>query len=199
MTHTKAIAAALNRSRLKYAHLQHSISRDNFRGKIVILGGLLQNSKETTHKWVCSLPTGTCLIVVNNGSEKSVFPLVDFLAAQQPPEQSTVFWDKQSPLWTGLPAGMMGLASCPPYRLTEPKGLTALKVLAGHRANDGSVFPLAMECRDLAGRMWLIWNLPQAPAEHDPRWDLLLRNSLLWAHRHLAVTKNRQNAKPRSA
>ena len=189
---SKIMTTALKRSGLRYVQLQHDISRDSFKGKVVILGSLIGNNLEVTRTWIRSLPADTCLIVINDGKgEKSAFALVEYLATQKPPEKGSVFLDKQSPIWTDLPADWLGLATCPPQRLTEPKGLIYLKILAGHMAIDGSVFPLAMECRDFGGRMWLIWNLPQWPDRNDPRWDLLLRNSLLWAHRHIASTKNR--------
>ena len=192
---SKIMTAALKRSGLRYTQLQHDIPRDTFEGSVVILGSLIGNNLESTRAWIGSLPAGTCLIVINNGKgEKSAFSLVEYLATQKPPEKSSVFWDKHSPIWTDLSADWMDLTTCPPQRLAEPKGLTSLKILAGHMAEDGSVYPLVMQCTDFGGRRWLIWNLPQLPAENDPRWDLLLRNSLFWAHRHISADKSRQSA-----
>ncbi len=192
---SKITTATLNRSGLGYVQLQHDMARGSFKGNVVILGSLVGENREVTRRWIGSLPAGTCLVVVNDGADKeSAFWLVEYLKAEKPLEKSSVFWDRHSPIWTDLAADWMGLAICPPRRLAEPKGLTALKILAGHMAEDGSVYPLVMECTDFGGRRWLIWNLPQLPAENDPRWDLLLRNSLLWAQSQIQPVKSPENA-----
>ena len=188
---SEAMTAVLKRNGLEYTQLQHDIARDRFKGRVVLLGSLIGKSREATEKWIRSLPAGTCVIVVNDAAAKeSGFALIEYLRAQEQPEKSEAFVDKASRVWTDLPADWLGLATCPSHRLAEPKGLTALKVLAGHKGEDGSVYPLMMECKDFGARRWLIWNLPEPPAENDPRWDLLLRNSLLWAQSRISKEKN---------
>lgn len=192
---SKIMTAALKRSGLQYVQLQHDLARGSFRGRVVILGSLIGENLASTRQWIASLPAGTCVIVVNDGGgEKSAFSLIEYLRAKEPPEESMVFIEKRSLVWTDLSADWLGVARCPAERLVEPKGLTSLKILAGQMGEDGSVYPLVMECKDFGGRRWLIWNLPELPAENDPRWDLLLRNSLLWAQKYISTDKGQQSA-----
>ena len=185
-----ALAGALRRSALTCAPLERGPVREAFKGDVVILGGLLNGRLEQTAQWVHLLPSGTCLIVVNDGSAgASAFSLVKFLAEEKPPAQTTVYVDRDQGVWIDLPVDWLDKA-CPRHRLGETKGFTFLRILAGHFAGDGEAFPLALEARDLGGRWWLIWNLPTLPAGDDPRLDLILRNSLLWAHRR-TLAKNR--------
>ncbi len=191
----KAMTGVLKRNGLEYTQLQHDTPRASFKGKVVFLGSLLGKSCEATEKWIRSLPAGTCVIVVNDGAaEESGFSLLKYFRAQERAEKSEAFVDKRSRVWTDLPADWLGLATCPSHRLAEPKGLTSLKVLAGHKGEDGAVYPLVMECKDFGGRRWLIWNLPELPDQNDPRWDLLLRNSLLWAHKYVSTSKSQQSS-----
>ena len=180
------LAPALARSRLQYKRLQHDIARGSFDGKVVILGGLLGRSRAATRTWLDSLPADTCIIVVNNAEKESPFSLIKYLSKQQAPKQGTFFWEKRSPVWTDLQAQWL-TAGKPTHKLAQPLWITSFRLLAGWVApDDGALYPLAMASRDTGGRPWLIWNPTDLPPKNDPRWDLILRNSLLWAHRLVA-------------
>jgi len=179
------LGTALKRSRLPHSELDKLLVRGRFRGQIVVLSGLLDGGLKATDEYVRSLPPGSCLIVANDRLEKtSGFSLVGSLAAGEPPKQSQAIVPAESLVWTGLAPDWLG-QSCGRHSLARPSGLVLLHVLAGHAAPDGTIYPLAMELRDVGGRWWLVWNPSEPIGREDPRWDLLLRNSLLWARRHI--------------
>ena len=190
----ESLTPAVARSRLRHARLDEAGPRGAFKGGVVVLDGLLAGDVDATRAWIDSLPAGTCLIVTANQArpEKSALRVAAHLGQHRPAESTQVFLDGQARIWAGMPADWLAVSACPSRKLIEPKGIVFLQMLAGHVAPDGAVYPLAMTAADAAGRHWLIWNLPKPPTPADPRWDLLLRNSLLWAHNqiHPAVKRN---------
>lgn len=183
------LVSALKRSGLRVTDLDHGPARNTFKGNVVIVGGLLEKSVAATRKWIGSMPAGTCLIVVNDGLKKnSVLSIIEYLERQDATGESRFFVDNRSAIWTELPADWLACRSAD-YALGPPKQLTSLRILAGHFQADGATYPLALEARDIGGRWWLIWNLRDLPHRDDPRLDLILRNSLLWAHRRTAINK----------
>jgi len=184
---------ALKRSGLRHADLEKELVRGQFAGKVVVLSGLLSKSIKATGDYVRSLPGGTCLIVANDRLGKaSAFALIDSLVAHKPGRQTRTIAPARSPIWADLPASWLG-RGCPPHKLTEPRGLVWLRVLAGHVSPDGTIYPLAAEFEDVAGRRWLVWNPAEPVGPNDPRWGLLLRNSLLWAREQIAGWKKERS------
>ena len=176
-----SLAAAVKRSGLTVTELQYDIARSEFRGKVVLLGGLLGDSVDATRRWVASLPKGTCLVAVASGPEaNAIGPLLPCLKAEAAPKQAVLHVEEASPVWSDLPVGWLG-DKPPSAVLGQPRGVLSVRVLAGHVDREGNVFPLVLEAGDAEGHFWLVWNPTWSAAEEDPRWDLLLRNSLLWA------------------
>jgi len=184
------LAAVLEHSSLDYTQLQHDISRSNFKGKIVILDGLLGENLEATRAWIESLPEGTCIIIVNSEKKERLLPLVGCLSKQSDFKGGKLFWDKDSPAWTGLKPQWLG-AKRPIFKLGQPRWIISLRVLTGRITDDGTVYPLLLETRSTNKHRWLIWNLSESFPKGDPRWDLILRNSLLWARSHLTTNRKR--------
>lgn len=181
-----ALAEVAKRRGLKFSKLSHDLPREPFKGKVVILSGLLGDDFKATWSWIESLPAGTCLIVANDSTgSKSPFAKMSYLSMQKPARKARLFIDRDAVVWTDLNPQWLDMDLCPPRKLTAPKGLVAMRVFAAQLADDGGVYPYVMETTDAGGRCWLIWNLPNTPHGSDPRWDLILRNSLLWAYRKI--------------
>jgi len=173
--------AAVKRSGLDVTELQFDVARSQFRGRVVLLGGLLGGSADATRQWISSLPADTCVVVLGGGqADKDLLAILPYLKAGEPPKRSTLHAEPNSPVWTDLPVEWLCEAA-PSLALAQPRGVLSLRVLAGSMDDEGTVYPLAMETVDRQGRRWLIWSPRWDAGGDDPRWDLLLRNSLLWA------------------
>lgn len=181
---TGTLAMAFRRIGLTYTALQDETARSTFKGNVVILGRARRDLPATIANWLESLSAGTHIVVVgyDRAQDAQMISLVRHLAEIEPSTATTLFVQKESLVWTDLPPRWLE-SGCPPRKLVEPRKLMLLNILAGHCARDGSIYPLAIESLDLARRSWLVWNLDRHIGDSDPRWDLVLRNSLLWAYR----------------
>ncbi len=171
------LANAATASGLPVTELQHDVARSQFRGTVVILGGLLGGDAAATRRYVESLPAGThILLAADRETLTRNFP--HLFTPADPPPRSELRVDAAALAWTDLPVEWIEDAP-PTVRLGEWRSLLSLRVLAGRATPDGQLYPLLLQGVDLGGRVWLVWCLPAALPPDDPRWDLLLRNSLL--------------------
>ena len=184
------LSSALQRNGLSHQRLGDiNLVRQASKGDVIILAGMPEKSVAATRKWIDQLPVETYLIVVNDWStnvREVPLSMIDWLMKAEPAKPMRFFVDKQALLWTDLPADWLGGPTAPPAQLVTPRNLTSLRIFAGYFSDDGAGYPLAMEATDIGGRWWLVWNLSAALSADDPRWNLLLRNSLLWASAHTA-------------
>jgi hypothetical protein len=185
--------AELKRSGLEMTELQHDLARSEFKGKVVLLGGLLGDSADATREWLASLPPQTCIVTVlgEEQAAKALLPVLPYLKADAAPKRADLRTDLRSRAWTDLPVEWLG-ERLPSILLAQPRGVLSVRVLAGYMDEGGAVYPLALESVDAKGHRWLIWNPSWQAADDDPRWGLLLRNSLLWAADALAVSPSAQ-------
>ena len=175
------LTAAVKRSGLTVTELQYDLARSEFKGKVVLLGGLLAGGVDATRRWIASLPKGTCLVAVASGAEANALgAILPCLKAEAVPQQAVLHVDQVSPVWSDLRVEWLGTKP-PSAVLTQPRGVLSVRVLAGHMDREGNVFPLVLEAGDAAGHFWLVWNPTWSTTAEDPRWDLLLHSSLLWA------------------
>ena len=173
--------AALARSGLEAAELQHDLVRSQFKGRAVVLGGLLAQDADATRRWVSSLPKEVRIIVVLRGDDaNSPLAILPSLKAQKAPPDSNLRADSLSPLWRDFPVEWV-CEQLPSLVLAQPRNMLSLRLLAAYTDKEGAAYPLAMESQDAEGHHWLIWNPAWAATDNDPRWDILLKNSLLWA------------------
>ncbi len=186
------LEGAFKQSGLSYIELQYETAMSEPGADVVILDGLLENDLELTQECIKNLSQGTCIIVFDNEAGQDVLSLTGYLSRQKPEDDYQSYSSSSSPVFTDFEPEWLG-SDCPSYRLSEPKRLVSLQILAGKYFDDGTIYPIVIEHEDINGRRWLVWSLPkQFTQASDPRYNLLLRNSLLWAYEFTTKEKTSQ-------
>lgn len=175
------LGAAARQGGLKPVELDHDVARGLFRGRTVLLCGLLGDDEAATKVWLESLPAGTCVVLADDANgRKHPAEALGLLAGTGTPREACLYVDGNSILWAGCQPRWLGPQS-PGCRLAELRNVASLRILAAFFDRGGCCMPLAFETRDLAQRRFLVWNPGEPISPGDARWPWILRSSLLWA------------------
>jgi hypothetical protein len=179
---SEPIVEVLKQSRIGYRAVDLVDAVPRTKDEIIVLGGRRSVGLDQFRSWMASLPDNTRLILIQNG-EEGWGQSFEFLRPSASPDDPQWLFEVETPLWAGLEPQWLTGGACPSLGLTNADGLISFTLLGGCHGGQGATRPLAMEARDLGGRQLLIWNIPQPLGEADPRWGLVVRNSLIWARK----------------
>jgi len=139
--------------------------------------------RETVGEMLGALPADSVLIVINRAKASGRANLLK--STGDPGGEPHLHSTKPDLIWRDLQPGLFQ----PPMtrRLAIQGQYVSFRLLGGWIDRKERIYPLAMTARDRRGRRVLLWNLAEPMPEDDPRWTLLLRNSLLWAKQQQAA------------
>lgn len=171
-------AQRLTEAQVVFEDLSGEVKRKAFAGKVILVDGPVDGA---ARRWLASRPGDVAIIALPTAPDTQELVNATFATPASEIQSPVRFSEAASPVFTDLTAAWLELDRCRAIKLTEPAGLTCVRILAGCVGPGRSVAPTLVELRDLDGRWWLAWprDIHWPPA--DIRWAYLVRNSLLWA------------------
>jgi hypothetical protein len=132
---------------------------------------------DSVRQLLTQLSAGSVLIVINRPkatARRHLLTSNDKAAdgLQSYARTSSVVWRDLNPTWFTPDLNQ---------HMTVKGHYVSFRLLGGWIDPKERIYPLAMAATDRKGRHVLLWNLAKSIHQDDPRWTLLLRNSLLWA------------------
>jgi hypothetical protein len=137
------------------------------------------------NKLLTELPSGSVLIVINRSDAMARHNLLQELDHNA--EALRLCSTSHGLIWRDLRPGWF--APRRDRRLAIETHYVGYRLLGGWLDEKQRLYPLAVSARDRKDRHLLLWNFAEPIPRDDPRWTLILRNSLLWAKK----TRNELN------
>jgi len=151
---------------------------DSDRPYILFLQRKSESERVPIKKVMDQLPRASVLIIVNESANAKDEPGL-FVSDPSAPVTVQRCKDGESAVWRDLKP--QWLAIPPHVRLRLTKNFIDYELLGGYLDSQQYVYPIVLAAKDSSDRHLLYWALTGDLDAEDPRWPLLVRNSLVWA------------------